>query len=126
MSLSKVKMKYERVSIVVPEFIDNTSEIDYYVYNFLRDILDNINFTIVNKILVDRTIKNLINKCNTNMDSIFDLLGKNQIKYILILDYLNTYIDNLLNDLVEGEFYEPASNLLKLKQVLFLDVRENL
>jgi len=126
MSLSKVKMKYERVSIAVPEFIDNTSEIDYYVYNFIRDILDNINFTIVNKILVDRTIKNLINKCNTNMDSIFDLLGKNQIKYILILDYLNTYIDNLLNDLVEGEFYEPASNLFKLKKGLVLDARENL
>lgn len=126
MSLGKLKMIYERRTMIVPDFIDNKLEVDYYLYNFLRDILDNINGLILNQIVKDRSIKIIVNKCNNNMDSIFDLLSNNEKKYIIVGEYISEYIDDLINDLVLYEFYESATNIRNIKNGFIIDARQNL
>lgn len=126
MSLGKLKMIYERRTMIVPDFIDNKLEVDYYLYNFLRDILDNINGLILNQIVKDRSIKIITNKCNNSMDSIFDLLSNNEKKYIIIGEYISEYIDDLINDLVLYEFYESATNIRNIKNGFVIDARQNL
>jgi pyruvate-formate lyase-activating enzyme len=126
MSLANLKMVYERRTMVVPDFIDNTSEVDYYLYNFLRDILDNINGLILNQIVKDRSIKVVTTKCNNNMDAIFDILISNEKKYIIIGTYISEYIEDLINDLVLYEFYESATNIRNIKNGFVIDARQNL
>lgn len=126
MILGKLKMIYERRTMIVPDFIDNKLEVDYYLYNFLIDILDNINGLILNQIVKDRSIKIVTNKCNNSMDSIFDLLSNNEKKYIIIGEYISEYIDDLINDLVLYEFYESATNIRNIKNGFVIDARQNL
>lgn len=126
MNLSSIKIKYERVSMRVPDFIDSQSEVDYYIYSFLRNILDKINGLILNQIVSDRSMKNIINRCNSSMDSIFEILIKDEEKFIKIGNFITEFIDELLEDLILYEFYESATNIRNIKNGFVIDARQSL
>lgn len=116
--LIKIREKYQKRSIKLPQFIDTQSNSDYFACAHYRDILNCILALIKSDNHTDKHIKLLLDKANDSMDNIFKIYDskRTELKYLLISESIISFIEDLQDDLINSELYEAAANLQKFNE----------
>jgi len=116
--LIKIREKYQKRSIKLPQFIDTQSNSDYFAYAHYRDILTCILALIKSDNHTDKHIRLLLDKANESMDNIFRIYDskRTELKYLLISESIISFIEDLQVDLINAELYEAVANLQKFNE----------
>lgn len=113
----ELEYKWKNRMVRLPYFIETSNEIDYWLWIYIRNITESIMDVCF---LKNPKMDYLIGECNKNMMIIEDVLEDDNKKFLMIISYIVEFLDDLLNDLVEEEFYEKAARLKKLNDNFYV------
>jgi len=109
--------EWKKRMVRLPDFIDNMSEDDYWLWFYIRNISQamlDLSF------LKNPDVDTLIMECNKNLRYIEKTLDDDTKKFLLITNYVICFYEDLLNDLIESELYEGAANMKKLNDNFYV------
>ncbi len=90
-----------------PNWIDNTSSIDHFIWTRMTFINDYIIYLISDDVLGKRKVKNIVDNFEWEMTLILD----NTDKYDLVYKHYEEIIGDLLIYTIEVELFETSANI---------------
>lgn len=113
--------EYKRRTYKLPDYIHQSDKSDFMIYSRYRLVLDNILLLAQPDFLSEEDVMNISNHCNKVTDDIFsymDVLGDLD-RIIMLREDINSFIDDLSNELLENEHFEALVNVREYKNLYY-------
>jgi hypothetical protein len=103
----------------IPNWLDTSSEVDYWLWAHMRSITDIILQMVATKTLNEKLIFLKAKEASEHYDRLA-ILAKNDI-LILISNHILKFIEKSLSQCELNELYESASNLVRFNDYFYVD-----